>query len=204
MKKIIAILIIAMLVIPSALAEINFDISVFEEAGLYDIEFDDMDDTGMITLKEGGIYLGLPSDEDASEGFLLGNFGLAIIEGEPPVIGFTMMYSGEDWIFTDKVILKPGDTRYTFEVDPDTDVSDGTIQESFLVVITDESFSLIEDIIESGGTNVRCRLSGDQNVDFEITFDKDVLAAMCEHYKASGALDNDFSTIKRAFPCTIK
>ena len=204
MKKIIAILIIAMLVIPSALAEINFDISVFEEAGLYDIEFDDMDDTGMITLKEGGIYWGLPSDEDASEGFLLGTLCLALVEGQPPAIGFTMLYSGEDWIFTDKVILKPGDTRYTFEVDADTEVSDGTIQESFLVVITDESFSLIEDIIESGGTNVRCRLSGDRNVDLEITFDKDVLATMCEHYKASGALNNDFSILKQIFPCAIK
>lgn len=204
MKKLISFLVLFILTVIPALADINFDISVFENSGNYDIEFDDMDDTGTIQPKEGNIIMGMPTDGEDDEGALFGYADIRITEGQPPVIRLSLLYIGEEWIFTDDVILKPADTRYTFEVNRSTDVDGGKIYESFTIVITDENISLIKDIAESNTGLIRCRLAGDRDVDLNLIIDPSMMSEMYELYVASGALNNDFSKIKLVFPCTVK
>lgn len=205
MKKYLAMVITLLLVsivsVP-ALA-ITFDISPFENSTNYEIEFDDMDDTGEISLVEGGMFFGLMDDE-AEEGLLLNTIDIKITENNPPVIRLTFLYIGEDWIFTDKVIVKPADTRYTFEVRRDTDVSDGKIYEMYTLVMTDESIKMLEDIVNNEVSMVKCRLDGDRKVNCSLMFNLEKLAQLLDDYKASGALENSFVAIKTAYPCSIK
>ena len=203
MKKLVWLL-VALLISTAAYAEVKFDISVFENSGKYDIEFDDMNDTGEITPKDGGLIFGTPTEPDSDEGMILGTLDIKMLEGEPPVIRLGIFYIGEDWIFTDKAILKPADTRYTFEVDPNTDVNDGKVYEQFALVITDENISMIEDIANGNIASIRCRLSGKRDVDFNLVVNPDAFSDIYDLYLESGAPDNDFSKIKVVFPCEIK
>lgn len=205
MKKFLALVITLLMVstmtVP-ALA-VTFDISPFENSENYEVEFDEMDDTGDIELVEGGAIIGF-SEED-EEGLFLGSLNIKITEALPPVLRVQMMYVGEEWIFIDKVILKPADTRYTFEVDCDTDVSGGKIYEMFNLIITDESIQMLQDIVDNNVPLVKCRLDGSKrDVDCKLLFDLEKLGQLLNDYKASGALDNDFDLIKENFPCTIK
>lgn len=182
-------------------AGINFDISVFEDSENYTIEFDDMNDTGEITPVESVVCASVTEDE---EGLFIGLFDIKITEDYPPVLRINFMYMGEDWIFVDKVIIKPGDTRYTFEVNRDTDVSGGKVIETFTVVLTDESIQMLQDIVDNR-FNVRCRLDGERDVDFNLVFSSlEGLKMLLDDYRASGALNNDFSLLKIAYPCEIK
>lgn len=205
MKRIISLLICMCIciVFPTpAFANVEFDISVFENNPAYTVEFDDMNDTGEITPAEGYIILGIADDD---EGSLLGYFDIKIIENLPPTIRLMFYYIGEDWIFTEKLIIKIGDVRYTFEVDPDTDVEDGKIYEQFAIAITDENYAMLEHICNAEDFDaVRFRLNGDRDVDGYFIFDTEVLHQMCTDYIASGSLENDFSLLSELYPCTIK
>ena len=176
--------------VATAMAEVKFDISVFQNNENYNVEFDEMDDTGEITSTEGNVIFGGSSDD---EGYVIGDVDIKIIENYPPVMRATLLYSGEDWIFTDKVILKPAETRYTFEVSEDTDVSDGKIYESFTLIFTDESIQMIKDMIDADNFIIKMRLDGDRKVDGTLMFDKEKLTQMYNDYLASGALENDFA-----------
>lgn len=205
MKKYLAFVITLFLVstvsVP-ALA-ITFDISPFENSDNYEVEFDEMDDTGEIALVEGGSIFGTPEDDD--EGFILGNFDIKIVEDLPPVVRVNLLYIGEDWIFTDKVIIKPADTRYTFEVDRDTDVEDGKIYEMFTLVMTDESIQMLQDIVDNSVSMVKCRLDGsDRDVDCNLLFSTEKLGIFLADYRASGSLNNSFDLIEEMYPCEIK
>lgn len=182
-------------------AEVKFDISVFEKNPDYKVEFDEMDDTGEIESTEGNTVFGAGTDDD---GYVFGDVDIKILENHPPVMRVSLLYSGEDWIFTDKVILKPADTRYTFEVSRDTEVSDGKIYESYTLILTDESIQMVKDMIDSDIFIVKMRLDGDRKVDGTLLFDREKLTQMYNDYLASGALENDFSAFRKAFPCTIK
>ena len=205
MKKYFALMITLLLVsivsVP-ALA-ITFDISPFENNPNYEVEFDEMDDTGEIALAEGGIIFGTTEEDD--EGLLLGDFDIKIIENFPPVVRVSLLYIGEDWIFTDKIIIKPNETRYTFEVDRDTDVEDGKIYEMFTLCMTDESIQMLQDIVDNEVSMVKCRLDGsDRDVDCNLIFNTEKLKILLDDYRASGALDNSFTLLKDKFPCKIK
>ena len=185
----------------TAAAEVKFDISVFENNPDYKVEFDEMDDTGTIESSEGNAVVGAGEDGD---GLILGSVDIKIIENQPPIMRISLYYVGEDWIFTDKVILKPADKRYTFEVERDTDVSNGNIFESFTLALTDESIQMVKDMIDSDNFIVKMRLDGDRKVDGSLTFDREKLTQMYNDYVVSGALENDFSLVKTVFPCVIK
>ena len=185
----------------TAAAEVKFDISVFENNPDYKVEFDEMDDTGEITSTEGNTVFGVGTDDD---GYIMGDVVIKIVENQPPVMRITLLYWGEDWIFTDKVILKPADTRYTFEVSRDTDVSDGKIYELYTLILTDESIQMVKDMIDSDTFIVKMRLDGDRRVDGTLLFYREKLTQMYNDYLASGALENNFHAIKETFPCTIK
>lgn len=210
MKKILALvitlLLVSMLTIP-ALAAVNFDISPFENADKYQIEFDDMDDTGEIRLASGGTFLGTGDEDEDDDGLIIGSVSILILDSipVPPFVVVHFSYIGDDWIFTDKVIIKPHDTRYTFEVNPSTDVDDGKIYESFPLVLTDESIQMLQDIVDNDVTLVKTRLVGsERSLDCKLIFDVDNLSQLLSDYKASGALDNDFDTLRELYPCTIK
>ena len=205
MKKYLTLVIALVLVSVMSVHElaINFDISPFENNANYEVEFDEMDDTGEITLVEGGSFFG--TGEEGDEGFIVGSVNIKIVEDLPPVLRVQMGYIGEDWIFTNKVIIKPADTRYTFEVDRDTDVSDGKIYEMFTLAMTDESIQMLQDIVDNDVILVKCRLDGsDRDLDCNLLFDREKLGQLLIDYKASGALDNSFALIKDMYPCTIK
>lgn len=185
----------------TAAAEVKFDISVFENNPDYEVEFDEMDDTGTIKSSDGNEVSGVGEDDD---GLILGLVDIKILENRAPVMRITLIYMGEDWIFTDKVILKPADKRYAFEVSRNTEVSDGKIYEGYTLILTDESIQMVKDMIDSDTFIVKMRLDGDRRVDGILLFDREKLTQMYNDYLASGALENDFSAFRKAFPCTIK
>lgn len=211
MKKyfafVVAIVLIFAVTIPAfadttAFAEIKFDISPFEDSDKYTIEFDDMDDTGIITLNEGGYITAIFDNDD---GIILGQFDIKITESLPPILRLSFLYAGEDWIFTDNVIIKTANARYSFEVNRDTDVSGGKIYESFTIAFTDESIQMLQDIVDSDDHLVKLRLDGsNRDVDGQIIFTPEQIKAFLDDYRASGALDNDFSLLKELRPCKIK
>ena len=208
LKRLIAVIVTCVLLWSgAALAEIEFDISVFENDPNYEVEFDEMDDTGTIQFAEdseqSNIFMGTTDDED--DGMVIGFTDIRIAEGFPPSVRLSILYMAEDWAFIDEFIIIAGSNRYTFGVDCEREVlDDGNIMETFVVVLTDESIGLLEDIANSDSLSFRYRLSGDDDVDGDIYFIQDSIGYLYESYVDSGALENDFSLMKTVFSCEIK
>ena len=194
--------------VATAMAKVKFDISVFQNNENYNVVFDEMDDTGEIKSTGKNIVFGGSFDDEGhlikDQGYVVGDVDIRIIEGYPPSMRATLLYCSEERNFTDKIILKPADARYTFEVPKDTGVSDEKIYESFILIFTDESIQMIKDMIDADNFTVKMRLDGNRKIDGFLIFDKEDLTQMYNDYLASGALENDFSAIRRVFPCTIK
>lgn len=206
MAGLTALILMAYFVSAFAAAEPNFDFSVFENNPLYEVEIDDMDDTGTISFAEDsdkvGAFVGNVEDD---EGLIIGSMDIRIVEGIPPILRLSLYYMGEDWIFVDDIILKPAETRYTFEIHRESEVLDGgSIMEGGIVAITDVSSGLIEDIISGNVGSVRCRLSGDRDVDGQLLIDVESLKQMYNDYVEAGGLKNDFSVVNELYPCAIK
>ena len=208
LKRLIAVIVTCVLLWSgAALAEIEFDISVFENDPNYEVEFDEMDDTGTIQFAEdseqSNIFMGTTDDEDG--GMVIGFTDIRIAEGFPPSVRLSILYMAEDWAFIDEFIIIAGSNRYTFGVDCEREIlDDGSIMEAFVVVLTDESIGLLEDIANSDSLSFSYRLSGDDDVDGDIYFIQDSIGYLYESYVDSGALENDFSLMKTVFSCEIK
>ena len=208
LKRLIAVILTCVLLWSgAALAEIEFDISVFENDPNYEVEFDEMDDTGTIQFAEdseqSNIFMGTTDDED--DGMVIGFTDIRIAEGFPPSVRLSILYMAEDWAFIDEFIIIVGSNRYTFGVDCEREIlDDGSIMEAFVVVLTDESIGLLEDIANSDSLTCSYRLSGDDDVDGDIYFIQDSIGYLYESYVDSGALENDFSLMKTVFSCEIK
>ena len=102
------------------------------------------------------------------------------------------------------MIIKVGDTRYTFEVDRSTEVNGGKIYEGFTIALTDQTISLIENLRDNSGL-AKYRMDGSKrDIDGSIVFSVDALQKMYDAYVASGALFNNFSVLYSLFPVTIK
>ena len=161
-----------------------------------------MDDTGTIELNAESTILGSVEDDN---GAVVGSVDIVFIEDMPPLMRMDLYYVGTEWVFTDNVILKLADRRYTFKANRNTSVSGGMIYEACALVLTDESIQLIKDMIDSNNFTVKMRLDGSKRkVDGSLDFDKEEVTRIYNDYVASGALENDFSLIKTVFPCTIK
>ena len=208
LKRLIAVILTCVLLWSgAALAEIEFDISVFENDPNYEVEFDERDDTGTIRFAEDSertnIFMGTTDDED--DGMLFGVTDIRIAEGFPPSVRLSILYMAEDWAFIDEFIIIAGSNRYTFGVDCEREIlDDGSIMEAFVVVLTDESIGLLEDIANSDSLTCSYRLSGDDDVDGDIYFVQDSIGYLYESYVDSGALENDFSLMKTVYSCEIK
>ena len=208
LKRLIAVILTCVLLWSgAALAEIEFDISVFENDPNYEVEFDEMDDTGTIRFSEDSertnIFMGTTDDED--DGMLFGVTDIRIAEGFPPTVRLSILYMAEEWAFIDEFIIIAGSNRYTFGVDREREIlDDGSIMEAFVVVLTDESIGLLEGIANSDSLTCSYRLSGDDNVDGDIYFVQDSIGYLYESYVDSGALENDFSLMKTVYSCEIK
>ena len=208
LKRLIAVIVTCVLLWSgAALAEIEFDISVFENDPNYEVEFDEMDDTGTIQFAEdseqSNIFMGTTDDED--DGMLFGVTDIRIAEGFPPSVRLSILYMAEEWAFIDEFIIIAGSNRYTFGVDCEREIlDDGSIMEAFVVVLTDESIGLLEDIANSDSLTCSYRLSGDDDVDGDIYFVQDSIGYLYESYVDSGALENDFSLMKTVYSCEIK
>lgn len=193
--------IVLSLTFSAAFAE-TYDVSVFENNPAFEVEFDEMDDTGEISLTEDCVIMGT-SDGDTGD-FLLGTVDIKIIPDMPPVIRLNMSTMSDKRIKINKFIVKPADTRYTFEVKSDWDYEDGHYFETFTIAITDQSISMLEDILNGNSLSIKYRLAGDRNVDGSFFLTNDRLKTLYDAYVASGALNNDFSILRSIFPCTIK
>lgn len=208
LKRLIAVILTCVLLWSgAALAEIEFDISVFENDPNYEVEFDEMDDTGTIQFAEDSertnIFMGTTDDED--DGMLFGVTDIRIAEGFPPSVRLSILYMAEEWAFIDEFIIIAGSNRYTFGVDCEREIlDDGSIMEAFVVVLTDESIGLLEDIANSDSLTCSYRLSGDDDVDGDIYFVQDSIGYLYESYVDSGALENDFSLMKTVYSYEIK
>ena len=208
LKRLIAVILTCVLLWSgAALAEIEFDISVFENDPNYEVEFDEMDDTGTIQFAEDSertnIFMGTTDDED--DGMLFGVTDIRIAEGFPPSVRLSILYMAEEWAFIDEFIIIAGSNRYTFGVDCEREIlDDGSIMEAFVVVLTDESIGLLEDIANSDSLTCSYRLSGDDDVDGDIYFVQDPIGYLYESYVDSGALENDFSLMKTVYSYEIK
>ena len=208
LKRLIAVILTCVLLWSgAALAEIELDISVFENDPNYEVEFDEMDDTGTIRFAEDSertnIFMGTTDDED--DGMLFGVTDIRIAEGFPPSVRLSILYMAEEWAFIDEFIIIAGSNRYTFGVDCEREIlDDGSIMEAFVVVLTDESIGLLEDIANSDSLTCSYRLSGDDDVDGDIYFVQDSIGYLYESYVDSGALENDFSLMKTVYSCEIK
>lgn len=208
LKRLIAVILTCVLLWSgAALAEIEFDISVFENDPNYEVEFDEMDDTGTIRFAEDSertnIFMGTTDDED--DGMLFGVTDIRIAEGFPPSVRLSILYMAEEWAFIDEFIIIAGSNRYTFGVDCEREIlDDGSIMEAFVVFLTDESIGLLEDIANSDSLTCSYRLSGDDDVDGDIYFVQDSIGYLYESYVDSGALENDFSLMKTVYSCEIK
>ena len=93
----------------------------------YEVEFDEMDDTGTIQFAEdserSNIFMGTTDDEDGGNGH--GGFtDIRIAEGFPPSVRLSILYMAEDWAFIDEFIIIAGSNRYTFGVDCEREVLD--------------------------------------------------------------------------------
>lgn len=204
----IGLLLVCMFTVP-ALA-VNFDVTPFEKSENFKITYDDMDDTGEITFVEAEKNISLGITEEDNAGVVLLSTDIKLIENIPPLIRVAVWYSGEDWISANKIIIKPANTRYTFDANNGpvyTEVSDGRIVEQYVLVLTDESIQMLKDIVENELPTVKCRLSGDRSVDVEVMFSseqRDAIKELYTLYEESGALDNDFSLVKQTYPCAIK
>ena len=208
LKRLIAVILTCVLLWSgAALAEIEFDISVFENDPNYEVEFDEMDDTGTIRFAEDSertnLFMGITDDED--DGTVIGATDIMIAEGFPPSVRLSILYMAEEWAFIDEFIIIAGSNRYTFGVDCEREIlDDGSIMEAFVVVLTDESIGLLEDIANSDSLTCSYRLSGDDDVDGDIYFVQDSIGYLYESYVDSGALENDFSLMKTVYSCEIK
>lgn len=200
----------AMLFPLTALASI--DVSVFENKDIYKVEIDDFDDTGTITFvssKENedaptNLIIGAGGEDSSDKGALIGTFDIKMIsDGSIAAMRFNMMYMGEDWVFVDDFIVKTNKHRYTFEVDRDTDNEGGKVYESFTLAFNDENKSMLEDLIEDGGT-AQYRLSGDRKVDGKLSLAAEGLKTMYDDYIEAGGFEQDFTGLSSAFPCEIK
>ena len=206
MKKYLALFIIACMVcmfVPvMSFADINFDLKAFDEE-FFDIEIDEMDDSGEIRVKDSKASF-MWSGDNSEDGLVFGSFDIKIIEQYPPCIRMSVMLISKKYAFIDKRIFKVGDRRYTFSADSDSETEDGTIYEMSTIVLTDESIALVKDIIDNDG-KIKFRLSGSKrNVDGDLVMPTEGLKMLYEAYVASGALKNNFSAFRTAFPVTIK
>lgn len=180
---------------------------MFENDPNYEVEFDEMDDTGTIQFAEDSertnLFMGITDDED--DGTVIGATDIMIAEGFPPSVRLSILYMAEEWAFIDEFIIIAGSNRYTFGVDCEREIlDDGSIMEAFVVVLTDESIGLLEDIANSDSLTCSYRLSGDDDVDGDIYFVQDSIGYLYESYVDSGALENDFSLMKTVYSCEIK
>ena len=182
----------------------SFDINAFSDAEVFEIEIDDMDDTGEISLKNGGSVFGTLTFGSKTI-IVIGDVDIKITEDFPPVIRISLLTMGDKACYVDKVILKPSDTRYTLEVSGDREYEDGTIFEVITLVITDQSIGLLTDIISNETGSVKIRLVGTNTMDGTIYFNCEGLKTLYDAYIKSGALkDYRWFTLDKLFTWEIK
>lgn len=205
-KLVLCCALVLMMGMCSVFAEMNFDISVFENDERFSVEFDDMDDTGEINLADSDFLFYGHCDEEGMGAFAF-KLDIKIVNELPPVLRLHVMYLAEEWVFGDRLIIKAGENRYTFDIDRQTEVLDnGNIAEMFTICFTDESMKLLEDCI-ANPYSVRFRYDGDSEVNGSIPLIDTMIENMklfYDTYIASGAVNNDFSAIAEFYPCEIK
>ena len=202
-------LMVIMSIIPHSVADAYYDITPFKENPSFEVEYDDMDDTCEITIKDSkGSLFG--STEGEGNGILMATLDIKAIPDYPPLIRISFIYMGSKNCFVEKFIIKPDDTRYTFDVSSTrkTELEGGNIYELFGIVLTPKSMGLLEDLLKDDVTIVKYRLDGsERDIDGNLlvlpSF-KETVKELYDAYKASGALENDFSVADSLIPVTIK
>lgn len=183
----------------------GFDVSVFENDSLFEVEFDDLTDTGVISLAgAAGASIGTPEDDD---GFVIGSIDIRVWADENDIAAILLViyYAGEEWVHTEKIIFKPVDTRYTFPVGRLTDVTGKMITEIMIIPFSDESIGMIKEMVELKTSSVRCRLVGSKrDVNCDLVFNLEGITALYDKYVEAGGLSQPLSMLRQDFPVDIK
>lgn len=229
---------LAVCMLSSVTASASIDMSVFEgKPDMYEIEIDDFDDTGTITLlDEPDSYRSNASAsvyKDDGESFSISDdlyvsFDIRIInDGELAVPRVSLLYYGEDWIFTEKVIIKIDDKRFTFELESATDTYNGKVYEGMELVCGTNGIQLLEQIAKEYEENVeeykdetdlerkelfqnsasmKGRLAGSSaEKDFFVSIRKaNRVAQLYYDFVEAGGLEQDLRAVDEEFPCIIK
>ena len=150
-----------------------------------------------------------------------------INDGELAIPRISLIYYGEDWIFTDTVIIKDDEKRFTFEVDAATDTYNGKVFEGMELVLGENGIQLLEQIEKEYERKVEeykdetdmdvkelltnyfildGRLSGSSG-DRDFSFVVNSASKIIEFYNdfvEAGGLEQDLSVVEGEFPCTVK
>lgn len=208
MKKVIfsgILVFVVLFVWIGATAEQNFNVSQFTQSSDFYYQYDEMEDSYTILPTSKYNY----GDFDVvcynDGGYSTGHFAIAYMPDYPLPAILTMLvtYSGSTEINATKMIIKVGETRYTFAI-PLSQSSGFQTPEKYNIIFTDQSISLLEDIIESGEEDIKFRLSGERDVDGHLVFNKETLSLIYENYISAGGLNQDFSQVYKVMPVTIK
>lgn len=189
-----------------ALADVNFDITPFEETDTFEIEFDETDNSYRIKFVDDSDIWGV-SFKDGDIGSLSAWMDVMVLEDYPPVIRIILLFGGEKENCTDKIIIKPDKTRYSFDVETESYTYDKNKIERAVLILTGDRIQMLKDIVDNDVFSVDCRFVGDRNIETNLFFTKNrrkQIEELYTLYEDSGALDNDFSVIEELFPCTIK
>ena len=173
MKKLImsaASLALAAAISVSAFAAGGFNTAVFDTGKDITVETDSMTGTTTVfttSLLEGdGGTISTGWDEEVLV------YGGTVVGDDLQLYSIAMAYYADDWAFINKVIMKIGDTRYTFtEIDNSKKVfSNATIRELVTIPVKTATIPFMQDLIEHRDEEVRVRLCGsEKDVEFVLT-----------------------------------
>ena len=174
MKKFITSLIVMVIAVSfslSAFATTGFNKAVFNDGKDITVKSDSM--TGETTVYTTSLLQGNGTISTGwNEKVVV--YGAASIVDEFDINTLIMSYYADDWAFIDEVIVKVGNTRYTFtDFDPSRKIlSDGSIRESVDITVKSATIPFMQDLIKNRDKEVRVRLCGSRkNIEFVLTDD---------------------------------
>ena len=186
----------------AAYATTAFDISVFENNENYVVNYDDMNDTGTITIAGEGSYFTGETDKFGDS--VTGVIAIVLTDSLPPTICIYIQYNGDDIISSEKVILKTDTTRYTFTVQSKSDYESGKFTDVSCIAISDQTIEFFSDVATNNTSKVKFRIDGTTDVDGYLYFDPAMLGMMYDDYIKAGALSEDLAIYNILYPCEIK
>lgn len=203
-RKLLGFLLAMCLVVSTASAAI--DLTAFDPE-LYDVELDEFDDTGFISLKN-TISLSL-NKIPTNNGLAIIIPTIHILETKAAVFSVLMIYEADNWCFVEDAIFIAGSQRYTFHDIPfrTGTYNDGSIYEALGVFIGKKSNPLLDYISKNQSATIKVRFVGKESNE-EFALNATVIESIKLFYDTfvnAGGLEQVSSSIEaRATDVTVK